>query len=78
MRAIDAVSRRRSERSAGGLQRALGALRKAADHSSSHAVRRDDEFVRRFKRLRERGIYESHVFEVADDVYAILPESDLC
>jgi quinol monooxygenase YgiN len=42
--------------------------------SQHDAVLRDDEFVRRFNQLRELGIYESHVYEIADDVYAIPPE----
>ncbi len=44
--------------------------------SQYDAVLRDDEFVRRFNRLRELGIFESHVYEVADDVYTILPYGD--
>jgi hypothetical protein len=55
------------------LKRALDVLRAVVDQLSSIAVRRDHEFVRRFNRLRELGIYESHVCEIADDVYAILP-----
>ena len=44
--------------------------------SQYDAVLRDDEFVRRFNRLRELGIFESHVYEVADDVYAVLVDGD--
>ena len=42
--------------------------------SQHDAVLRDDEFVRRFNRLRELGIFESHVYEIADDVYTIFPD----
>lgn len=47
--------------------------------SQYDAVLRDDEFVRRFNKLRELGIYESHVYEITDDIYAVLPaiRSDL-
>ena len=41
--------------------------------SQYDAVLRDDEFVRRFNQLRELGIYESHVYEMTDDIYAVLP-----
>jgi quinol monooxygenase YgiN len=44
--------------------------------SQHDAVLRDDEFVRRFNQLRELGIYESHVYEITDDIYAIRPEID--
>jgi hypothetical protein len=44
--------------------------------SQHEAVLRDDEFVRRFNQLRELGIYESHVYEMTDDIYAIAPEID--
>ena len=44
--------------------------------SQYDAVLRDDEFVRRFNQLRELGIYESHVYELTDDIYAILPDVD--
>jgi quinol monooxygenase YgiN len=37
------------------------------------AMLRDDEFVRRFNQLRELGLWESHVYEVTDDVHAIVP-----
>lgn len=41
--------------------------------SQHDAVLRDDECVRRFNRLRELGIYESHVYEMTDDICAIAP-----
>jgi quinol monooxygenase YgiN len=41
--------------------------------SQHDAVLRDDEFVRRFNQLRELGIYESYVYEITDDTYAIGP-----
>jgi hypothetical protein len=41
--------------------------------SQYDVVLRDDEFVRRFNQLRELGIYESHVYEITDDIYAVLP-----
>jgi hypothetical protein len=44
--------------------------------SQHDAVLRDDEFVRRFNQLRELGIYESHMYEMTDDIYAIAPEID--
>lgn len=34
------------------------------------AVFRDQEFVRRFNRLREIGIWESHEYEMTDDIRA--------
>jgi len=43
------------------------------------AVRRGvthEEFVRRFNQLRELGIYAFHVYEIADNIYATLPEID--
>lgn len=36
------------------------------------AVLRDDEFVRRFNKLRELGIWESHVYETTDDLHAMV------
>ena len=33
------------------------------------AMLRDDEFVRRFNQLRELGLWESHVCEIADDIH---------
>jgi quinol monooxygenase YgiN len=44
--------------------------------SQHDAMLRDDEFVRRFNQLRELGIYEFHVYEITDDIYAIGPEID--
>ena len=40
------------------------------------ALLRDDEFVRRFNQLRELGIWESHVYEVTDDIHAMVPSVD--
>jgi quinol monooxygenase YgiN len=40
------------------------------------AMLRDDEFVRRFNQLRELGIWESHVYEMTDDIYAMVPSVD--
>ena len=35
------------------------------------AVLRDHEFVERFNRLRELGIWESHVYEMTDDIHTV-------
>lgn len=44
------------------------------NRTSPHdAAVRDGEFVQHFNQLRELGICESHVYEVADDASAALP-----
>ena len=40
------------------------------------ALLRDDEFVRRFNQLRELGIWESHVYEMTDDIHAMVHRVD--
>jgi heme-degrading monooxygenase HmoA len=44
------------------------------------AVLRDDEFVRRFNQARELGIWESHVYEVTDDICRVqrADQSSVC
>lgn len=44
--------------------------------SQFYAVFRDDEFVRRFNQLRELGLWESHVYEMTDDIHANIPGID--
>jgi len=44
--------------------------------SQFDAALRDDEFVRRFNQLRELSIWESHVYEMTDDLHANVPGTD--
>src|SRR5206468_9975660 len=44
--------------------------------SQFDAALRDDEFVRRFNQLRELSIWESHVYEMTDDIHANVPGTD--
>lgn len=59
--------------------RTLAAHAEWKSKSQYDALLRDAEFVRRFNQLRELGIYESHVYEISDDIYSVLPanRSDL-
>jgi hypothetical protein len=51
-------------------------MRSGKSKSQYDAALRNEEFVRRFNQLRELGIYEFHVYEIADNIYATLPEID--
>lgn len=56
--------------------RALATHTEWKSKSQCDAVLRDDEFVRRFNQLRELGIFESHVYEITNDIDGNIPGVD--